>query len=191
MGHSLHHFVVPLPLGGRQESFRLLWWVNRNNCEPRVRQSPGRMLQICTQYQEIPTVAALPRNDIVIEHGSSGPHWQSSKLVGVGMPHALQKRQSGSRHCRKKESPGQPPQPDHTCFTRLSTGSMWDSLAPGTAEKKKALDSLRSRTTRVLLVFRNAASATAWLPALPGNAKIRSRSDCGSMQKRRGKMKKK
>ena len=31
-----------------------------------------------------------PRNDIEIKHDSSGPHRQSSKLVGVGMPHALQ-----------------------------------------------------------------------------------------------------
>ena len=33
---------------------------------------------------------------------------------------------------------GLPPQPDHTCFTRLSTSTMYDSLGPGTARQKNA-----------------------------------------------------
>ncbi len=37
------------------------------HCEPvRAWQSPAPALKICTAYQEIPTVAALPRNDMVV-----------------------------------------------------------------------------------------------------------------------------
>ena len=33
---------------------------------------------------------------------------------------------------------GLPPQPDHTCFARLPTSTMYDSLGPGTARQKNA-----------------------------------------------------
>ena len=56
---------------------------------------------------------------------------------------------------------------DPTCFTRLSTSNMSDSMAPGPA-KIKTIDHNQGRTTRVLLDFRHAQCTTACLRVLPG-----------------------
>ena len=79
---------------------------------------------------------------------------------------SAQGRQFGPGHCQTKNA-GLPPQSDHTCFTRLPTSTMYDSLAPGTARQKMP-DYHRGSTTRVLLDCRQAICATVWLRALPG-----------------------